>query len=44
MRIYRSGQAEIPVPEVSITELAFAGRDGREGAAGADRRGRPGGW
>ena len=32
MRIYRSGQAEIPIPDVSITELAFAGLAGREDA------------
>ena len=32
MRIYRSGQAEITIPDVSITELCFAGRDGLEGA------------
>ena len=32
MRIYRSGEAEISIPDVSITELAFAGREGREGA------------
>ena len=36
--------AEIAIPDVSITELAFAGREGREDAAGADRAGRPGGW
>ena len=37
MRIYRSGQAEIPIPEVSITELAFAGLRRAGGGAGADR-------
>ncbi len=30
MRIYRSGIADIAIPEVSITEFVFAGRQGRE--------------
>ena len=32
MRIYRSAHAEIPIPDISITELVFAGLAGREGA------------
>jgi 4-coumarate--CoA ligase len=32
MRIYRSAYADIHIPDVAITELAFAGLKGREGA------------
>ena len=31
MRIYRSAYADIDIPDLAITELTFAGLEGREG-------------